>query len=109
MNRASLENTRGRINVAPPDGIDRIDDQMGLYVVLYEPSTASRYVVYVGYSKMLSKELKIRYGKWSKEDRLYPRRSCFPFAAFYLPNQRDARMYEDDLIRYYCPTWNFHR
>jgi hypothetical protein len=28
-----------------------------------------------------------------------------------LPNQRSARCYEDDLIRYYCPPWNtkFHR
>ncbi len=57
------------------------------------------------------RELKIRYGKWEKEDRFHSPPSWFPFAAFYLPDQRGARAYEDDLIRYYCPPWNtkFHR
>ena len=110
--RAALDKTTGRINVRHPDAIDDIADEMGLYAVMYEPTAGSRYVVYVGYSKRLSNELKIRYGKWDKEDYFYPRRrASFPFAAFYLPSQRDARAYEDDLIRYYCPTWNtkFHR
>jgi hypothetical protein len=107
----ALDKSTGRINVSHPDDIDRIDDQMGVYVALYEPSGGNRYVAYVGYSKAMSTELKIRYGKWEEAGNLHPRRSFFPFAAFYLPSQRDARAYEDDLIRYYCPPWNtkFHR
>lgn len=110
--RASLRRARGRINVSHPDDVDDIDNEMGLYVALYEPTPGARYVAYVGYSKVLRAELKIRYGKWVRA-RCIPRekRSWFPFAALYLPNQRDARTYEDDLIRYYCPPWNtkFHR
>jgi hypothetical protein len=107
----ACENTTGRINVTSSDDIARIDDLMGLYAVLYEPTKGSRYVACVGYSKHLATELKIRYGTWDSEARLSPRPSCFPFAAYYLPNQRDARAYEYDLIRYYSPPWNtkFHR
>jgi hypothetical protein len=48
-NNRSLDTT-GRINVTHPDDIEIIDDQMGLYVALYEPSSGgTRYVVYVGY------------------------------------------------------------
>lgn len=110
LERAGPRRTTGRINVSHPDDIDDIVDEMGLYAVLYEASPLSRYVAYIGYSKKLSTELKIRYGKWEKQGNVQVRRK-FPFAAFYLPNQRDARTYEDDLIRYYCPPWNtkFHR
>jgi hypothetical protein len=108
----ALGNANGRVNVSHPDDIDRIDDLMGLYVILYEPSQGSRYVAYVGYSKGISTELRIRYGKFESEGRVPSVRSAkFPFAAVYISNQVEARAYEDDLIRYYCPTWNtkFHR
>ena len=103
--------TNGRINVSHADDMDRIDDQMGVYSVLYQPSAGSRYVVYVGYSKRVSNELKIRYGGWEADGRIPGSRSRFPFAVLYLSNQRVARAYEDDLIRFYAPPWNtkFHR
>lgn len=109
--RASLELQAGRINTSHPDAVDEIDDLMGVYAVLYAPTSGSRYVAYVGYSGNLSRELRYRYGQWEKEYRLHPRRACFPFAALYVPNQPVARAYEDDLIRYYAPPWNtkFHR
>lgn len=110
-NLRTLANARGRINVTAAEDIDRIDDAMGVYAVLYEPSARSRYVVYIGYSKVMSTELSIRYGKWAAEGRFNGRVSSFPFAAFYVSSQREARDYEDDLIRYYAPPWNtkFHR
>jgi hypothetical protein len=109
--RVGLDYEWDRINVSHPDDIDDIDDAMGLYVALYEPSPGRKYVAYVGYSKGVRTELKIRYGKWDAKRMLVPRWSHFPFAAIYIPNQRTARCYEDDLIRYYCPPWNtkFHR
>jgi hypothetical protein len=110
--RAGPSHTTGRINVSHPDDIEIIDDQMGLYIALYEPTAGSRYVAYVGYSKGLRKELKIRYGQWEADGRVVrSARAKFPFVAFYLPNQEAARVFEDDLIRYYCPPWNtkFHR
>ena len=109
--KRALANANGRINVSPADDMDRIDDQMGVYAVLYQPSGATRYVVYVGYSKRVSNELKIRYGGWEEDGRIPGSRSRFPFAVFYISNQLEARAYEDDLIRYYAPPWNtkFHR
>ena len=112
LDRAGVEKTTGRINVSHADAIEEIADEMGIYAVLYEASPGSRYVAYVGYSKGMSTELKIRYGKWRNEGHIESRSLAkFPFAAFYLPNQAAARVYEDDLIRYYCPPWNtkFHR
>jgi hypothetical protein len=109
--RASVERRSGRINVSHPDAIGEIDDDMGLYVALYEPSPGSRYVAYVGYSAKLRKELEIRYRRWELDGYLHPRRGLYPFAAFYLPNQQEARSYEYDLIRLYAPPWNtkYHR
>lgn len=72
---------RARINVTHPDDIDRIADERGIYAVMYQPSRESRYVAYVGYSKKLSTELKIRYGGWEKRDRFMAARSHYPFAA----------------------------
>ena len=61
--------------------------------------------------KRVSNELKIRYGGWEADGRIPGSRSRFPFAVLYLSNQRVARAYEDDLIRFYAPPWNtkFHR
>jgi hypothetical protein len=100
------------VQVTHFDNVDRVDDMMGLYIAFYEPTPRRLYVAYVGYSKAVKTELKIRYGKW--ERRAYvPSKdiSKYPFAAVYISNQREARLYEDDLIRYYCPPWNtkFHR
>ena len=87
-NRSFIDENTDRINVCRPDDMDRIADQMGVYAVLYEPSEGSRYVAYVGYSKGLSTELKIRYGKWEKEGYFHKSLSSFPFACRYIPNQK---------------------
>jgi hypothetical protein len=93
--------------IGDADGIDdRVEEAMGVYAVLYEASPGSRYVVYVGYSADLRRELKTRYHRWEEDGLLYPRKSSYPFAALYIPSQKNATRYEDYLIRYYCPPWN---
>jgi hypothetical protein len=99
-------NDRGRKNLDHPDGIRDVEKAMGVYAVMYEPTPRSLYVVYVGYSKDLQRELKFRYRDWSKARWFYPRKEDYPFSTLYISNQRTATYYEDFLIRYYCPPWN---
>lgn len=82
-----------------------IPDRIGCYAILYQASSESRYAAYVGFSKVLGSELRIKYGQWEITN------ATFPFTAIYIPNSEVASAYEDDLIRYYCPPWNtkFHR
>ncbi|MGH7295066.1 MAG: hypothetical protein ACRELB_09040, partial [Polyangiaceae bacterium] len=93
LKRRFIDEHKDRINVCKPEDRYAIDDQMGIYVVLYEPSDGSRYVAYVGYSKALSTELEIRYGTWEKRGFFHKAMKSFPFACRYIPNQKEARSY----------------
>ena len=82
-----------------------IQDRVGCYAILYQASADSFYAAYIGFSKVLGRELRIRYDGWGIHN------ATFPFTAAYISNSAVASAYEDDLIRYYCPPWNtkFHR
>jgi hypothetical protein len=84
-----------------------IEDRVGCYAVLYKAGADSFYAAYIGFSKVLGRELRIRYKGWG----VGVSNANFPFTAIYIPNSAVASAYEDDLIRYYVPAWNtkFHR
>ncbi len=78
----------------------------GVYAVMYRPTPGgAHYVVYIGYSINLKRELRDRYKKWEYEA-LIKRPAAFPFAVNYISRPQQAIAFEMDLIRCYAPPWN---
>lgn len=89
-----------RFNASHPSRCYEMPENMGCYAILYRTGAGSQYVVYIGYSNNLRRELINRIRNWDIEYAQYR------FTCILISNASLAKEYEDDLIRYYCPTWN---
>lgn len=79
-------------------GIDDIEDVCGVYVFLAKNS----YVLYVGKSRSLRREIKLRYRHFEQ----YKRQYIHQLTAHKSINDAGASKMESDLLWYYTPPWN---
>ena len=90
-----------RKNACHPESVYDWDaGGIGCYSILYTTSGGSRYCAYIGVAQDVRDVLLNKIRIWKLEH------GPFLVTARYIGSTKRARAYEDDLIRYYCPTWN---
>ena len=103
--RRSLPGTSIQVRPRHPlDICDALyDGDVGCYSIMYKSSTSSLWVAYIGYSRVLRKEIPL---KLKHFDHYESHTARYRVSVIQIPNSSVAKAYEYDLIRYYTPPWN---